>query len=79
VELTRWVDLIEATSQALPMDGRCFREYARLMHGHSEKLTEDAMIAAIAHVHGLTVATRNEKDFAHFSLAVFNPFRQRSP
>ena len=79
VELTRWVDQIDATSQVLPMDGRCFRQYARLIHGHSDTLAEDAMIAAMAHVHGLTVATRNEKDFAHFSVAVLNPFRQRSP
>jgi len=78
-ELTRWVDQIDATSQVLPMDGRCFRQYARLIHGHSDTLAEDAMIAAMAHVHGLTVATRNEKDFAHFSVAVLNPFRQRSP
>ncbi len=78
-ELTLWVDRIEATSQVLPMDGRCFREYARLMHGHSDTLAEDAMIAATAQVHSLTVATRNEKDFNHFPVAVFNPFKHRSP
>jgi hypothetical protein len=27
------------------------------------------MIAATAHLHGLTVATRNERDFARFPLA----------
>jgi predicted nucleic acid-binding protein len=78
-ELTRWVDQIEATSQVVPMGGRCFREYARLMHGHSDSLAEDAMIAATAQVHGLTVATRNERDFIHFAVAVFNPFKHRSP
>jgi predicted nucleic acid-binding protein len=33
------------------------------------------MLAATAHVHGLTLATRNEQDFAHLSVAVFNPFK----
>jgi toxin FitB len=33
------------------------------------------MIAATAQVHGLTVATRNERDFKPFGIAVFNPFR----
>jgi len=78
-ELTRWVDQIEATYQVLPMDGRCFREYARLVHGQTNTLAEDAMIAATAHLHGLTVATRNERDFAHFSVVVFNPFKYRLP
>jgi predicted nucleic acid-binding protein len=38
------------------------------------ELTFDAMIAATAQVHGLTVATRNVRDFAHFPAAVVNPF-----
>jgi predicted nucleic acid-binding protein len=37
------------------------------------------MMAATARVHGLTVATRNERDFAHFEVAVLNPFKQRVP
>lgn len=78
-DLTRWVDQIEGTDQVLPMDGRCFREYARLLHGHSDTLAEVAMIAATAHLHGLTVATRNERDFAQFPVAVCNPFKHRSP
>jgi predicted nucleic acid-binding protein len=32
-------------------------------------------IAATARVHGLTIATRNGRDFAHFDVAVLNPFR----
>jgi hypothetical protein len=60
------------------MDAACFREYARLIHGRTDTLIEDAMIAGTARVHGLTVATRNERDFAHFPVAVFNPFRYRA-
>lgn len=35
---------------------------------------KDSLIAATALVHGLTVATRNERDFAHAGVPVVNPF-----
>jgi predicted nucleic acid-binding protein len=35
------------------------------------------MMAATARVHGLTVATRNERDFARFEVAVLNPLKHR--
>ena len=35
----------------------------------------DALIAASASVHGLTLATRNEADFAETRIAVINPWR----
>lgn len=78
-EIEAWAGQLERASQVLPMDSACVREYARLMQGRSEALAEDAMIAATARVHGLTVATRNERDFAHFDVAVFNPFRAGRP
>jgi len=40
----------------------------------SDTLVEDAMIAATARVHGLTVATRNERDFTELGVALLNPF-----
>jgi predicted nucleic acid-binding protein len=49
------------------------------MYRRSDALGEDAMIAATGRVDGLTVATRNERDFAHFDVAVLNPFRYRAP
>jgi len=57
------------------MDAACFREFARLIQGHSDTLREDAMIAATARIHGMTIATRNERDFQSFAVPVFNPFR----
>jgi len=78
-EIEAWAGQLERASQVLAMDSACFREYARLMHGRSEALAEDAMIAATARVHGLTVASRNERDFAHFDVAVLNPFRAGRP
>ena len=76
-EIEAWAAQLGRSSQLLSMDAACFREYARLMHSRSDTLGEDAMIAATARVHGLTVATRNERDFAHFDVAVLNPFKQR--
>jgi len=34
----------------------------------------DSLIAATAYAHGLTVATRNERDFADFGVRVVNPW-----
>jgi predicted nucleic acid-binding protein len=70
-----WVNELENSSTVLPMDGRCFREMARMMVGKQEDLLSDVMIAATARLHGLTVATRNEKDFRHLGIEIFNPFK----
>jgi predicted nucleic acid-binding protein len=78
-EIEAWAAQLERSSQVLSIDAACFREYARLMHHRSDTLGEDAMMAATARVHGLTVSTRNERDFAHFDVAVLNPFKQRVP
>ena len=77
-EIGAWIAQIEASSSILSLDSRCFREYARLIHRASETLSEDAMIAATARVHGLTVATRNEREFARFPVPVLNPFKFRT-
>ena len=69
-----WLEKVAESFQVLPMDSACFREWARLMEAKQEHLLEDAMIAATARVNGLTVATRNERDFAPFAVDLFNPF-----
>jgi predicted nucleic acid-binding protein len=73
-EIEAWLVLVADAYQVLPMDAVAFRAWARLMHRTSNTLYEDAMIAATAHVHGLTVATRNVSDFNALGMAVFNPF-----
>ena len=70
-----WAAQLASTSEVLPMDAPCFREYARLMHNRSDTVREDAMIAAAARIYGLTVATRNERDFRNLDVAVVNPFK----
>jgi predicted nucleic acid-binding protein len=74
-ELEQWIDRLPASYQVLPMDTQCFREWARIMSTKQPELLEDAMIAATARVHGLIVATRNERDFKQLDVRTFNPFK----
>jgi len=73
-EIEGWLEQVSGSYNVLPMDTGTFRAWARLMHRKSDTLYEDAMIAATAQVHGLTVATRNVSDFNALGLEVFNPF-----
>lgn len=75
--LEAWLELVANAYNVLPMDAATFRAWARLMHRKSDTLYEDAMIAATAKVHGLTVATRNVADFNALGTEVFNPFAAR--
>ncbi len=56
------------------MDTAVFRAWARLMHGRSDTLADDARIAATAIVHNLIVVTRNVRDFQPFDVPTLNPF-----
>ena len=76
-EIEQWADLIATSYTVLPMDADTFRIWARLMHHRSDTLYEDAMIAATALRHRLTVVTRNIADFAEFGVELFNPFEAR--
>jgi toxin FitB len=58
----------------LSMDARTFRSWARLTHRKPGRLIEDAMVAVTAAVHGLTVVTRNVRDFKDFGVPTLNPF-----
>ena len=73
-ELEAWLDQVLATYNVLDMDGAAFRKWGRLMHRQSGALMQDAMIAAVAIVHGLIVVTRNVRDFEQFGVPISNPF-----
>ena len=74
-ELEAWLAHILELYQYIPMGIAEFREWARLKHGKSASLSEDAMIAATAVVYDLTVVTRNTRDFIELGVACLNPFK----
>lgn len=74
--LQSWLDgqLLDAfTGRILPIDLAVARRAARL-HVPDPQPERDALIAATAAVRGLTVVTRNTKDFAALGVAVANPW-----
>ena len=73
-DLEGWLNKVLATYGVLPMDAAAFREWARLMHRRSDAIAEDAMIAATATVHRMTVVTRNVTDFVQLGVELQNPF-----
>ncbi len=73
-EIERWADEVARTYEVLPTDTAIWRTWARLMHGKSDTLADDARIAATALVHNLVVVTRNVRDFLPFGVPTLNPF-----
>ena len=74
-EIEAWLEMVATSYNVLPMDAAAFRAWAQLMHRKSETVIEDAMIAATAKIHGLTVVTRNVADFKAFGVPLLNPFK----
>jgi predicted nucleic acid-binding protein len=73
-DIERWLEEVAETWNVLAMGARAFRHWARLMHHRPDRLIEDAMIAATAATHDLTVVTRNVRDFEVFGVPTLNPF-----
>ena len=74
IEIENWLDQVARTFNILSMDARTFRRWASLTHRKSDTLIEDAMIAATAITHNLTVVTRNVRDFEALGVPALNPF-----
>jgi len=74
--LRGWFELHVLSSFAgriLPFDVQAAHHRAR-MHVPNPHSQRDAMIAATALVHGMTVVTRNVEDFRSTGVSVFNPW-----
>ncbi len=74
-EIEAWAEQLADSCSVLSMDAASLRRWAKLMHRQSDTVYEDAMIAATALMHNLTVVTRNVRDFARFNVQVLNPFK----
>jgi len=61
------------SNRVLPIDIAIARRCAKL-YVPDPRGERDAMIAATALVHGMTIVTRNEADFAPTGVALFNPW-----
>jgi predicted nucleic acid-binding protein len=74
--LRAWMDnhvLPEFASRVLPVDTAVARRCARL-HVPDRRAERDALIAATALVHGMTLVTRNLADFELTGVPLLNPW-----
>ena len=74
--LRAWLEqhvLPEFSGRTLPIDTAVAQRCARL-HVPDRRGERDALIAATALVHGMTVVTRNVVDFQLTGVGVFNPW-----
>lgn len=76
-EIEAFIDRVLSSFSVLPIDAAVFREWARLIHGKSRDVTEDALIAATARINRLIVVTRNVKRFVPFKVEVLDPFKYK--
>jgi predicted nucleic acid-binding protein len=74
--LRSWIDeqiLARFEGRILAVDTAVAQRCARL-HVPNQRAERDALIAATAMVHGLTVVTRNVADFEPIGVALINPW-----
>jgi len=75
--LRSWLEqhvLPEFSRRTLPIDTAVAQRYARL-HVPDKRGERDALIAATALVHGMTVVTRNTADFAPTGVSLIDPWQ----
>ena len=75
VEIESWLNELVSAQHVIAADAEIFRRWAGLTHGRPDHHLEDALIAATALTHDLTVVTRNTKDFEPFGVNLVNPFQ----
>ena len=83
LDLERWLNddiLLRFSDRILPVDKSVALEWGRICGegeriGHS-RAAIDALIAATARVHGMTLVTRNINDMVGMDVPLLNPFDQ---
>lgn len=78
--LRAWLEqhvLPEFAGRTLPIDTAVAQRCARL-HVPDRKGERDALIAATALVHGMSVVTRNVADFEQTGVAIVNPWESQA-
>ncbi|MCB1560822.1 MAG: type II toxin-antitoxin system VapC family toxin [Xanthomonadales bacterium] len=76
--LRNWLErqvLPSFEGRTLPLDLDAARRCAKL-HVPDPRSERDAMVAASALAHGMTIVTRNEADFTGCGVALINPWQQ---
>ena len=76
-EIEIWLEELCASRTIIAPTEQVFRIWGRLIFDRPSNLFADALIAATAIHHGLTVATRSTRDFEQFGVLVTNPFTTR--
>lgn len=73
--LSQWLAMLQSeyAERTMPIDTDVALEWGRIAAGRSRG-APDALIAATAIVHDLTLVTRNVKDFQDLPLKLFNPW-----
>ena len=74
--LRSWIDeqvMPRFDGRVLPIDTAVAQRCARL-HAPNRRAERDALIAATALVHGMTVVTRNSADFESTGVRILNPW-----
>ncbi len=74
-EIEAWLDGLQQSFAVLDADAAVYRRWAKITHRKANHHDQDAMIAATALVHELTVVTRNVKDFKTFGVRLLDPFK----
>ncbi len=77
-ELEAWLGKLMDTQRVLPMDSAVFQVWGRLLYRRWDVRMTDAMIAATAVVHRLTVVTPHPGDFDRLGVKTLNPFEEGS-
>lgn len=77
--VSAWIDAFIGEQEVLPVTGEIARS-AGMLRGQLQRAgmaraQADLLIAGTALVHGLTIVTRNVRDFEGCGVAVLDPFR----